>query len=106
MWRSGGSFCFAAVTTAPLAAETANQTKEQPQFGWREMWGGADATKDVWLLYTGVTLAPLSKDIYSDGLRLRMTSGYGQYSCNGNILDCGKVAVGANSAPSPRIGSG
>ena len=28
------------------------------------MWGGADATKDVWLLYTGVTLAPLSKDIY------------------------------------------
>jgi Cellulose biosynthesis protein BcsS len=56
----------------------------QPQYGWREMWGGADATKDVWLLYTGVTLAPLSKDIYSDGLRLRMTSGYGQYHYDGH----------------------
>lgn len=51
----------------------------QPQYGWREVWAGADATKDVWLLYTGMTLAPFSKDIYSDGLRVRINSGYGQY---------------------------
>ena len=52
----------------------------QPQFGWREMWVGADATKDVWLLYSGVTLAPLSNDVYTDGIRLRMAGGYGRYS--------------------------
>lgn len=52
------------------------------------MWGGADATKDVWLLYTGVTLAPLSNDIYSDGLRFRVNSGYGQYRFEGRDLSC------------------
>jgi hypothetical protein len=61
---------------------------EQPQFGWREVWGGADATRDVWLLYTGVTLAPLSKDIYSDGLRFRVTSGYGQYQFDERRSNC------------------
>jgi Cellulose biosynthesis protein BcsS len=80
--------------TTPCAAEGA----EDPQYGWREMWAGADASKDVWLLYTGVTLAPLSKDIYSDGLRLRVNSGYGQYTTtnvapvckykNGNLDSC------------------
>jgi Cellulose biosynthesis protein BcsS len=52
------------------------------------MWGGADATRDVWLLYTGVTLAPFSKNVYSDGIRLRMTSGYGRYAYDGHRLDC------------------
>lgn len=59
-----------------------------PKYGWREVWGGADATKDVWLLYTGVTLAPLSKDIYSDGLRFRVNSGYGQYQYEGRTIAC------------------
>ena len=53
---------FAAATRAAHAEDAVKP--QEPQFGWREMWGGADATKDVWLLYTGVTLAPLSKDIY------------------------------------------
>ncbi len=51
-----------------------------PQFGWREVWAGTDASHDVWLLYTGITVAPWSKDIYTDGFRLRAASGYGQYS--------------------------
>jgi hypothetical protein len=64
------------------------------------MWAGADATKDVWLLYTGVTLAPLSKDIYTDGLRLRMTSGYGRYTAQGGAasqLTC-NVSNGATNS--------
>lgn len=75
---------------ALLVAANSCAIADEPQYGWREVWGGADATRDVWLLYTGVTLAPLSKDIYSDGLRLRMNSGYGQYSYDGHILDCSK----------------
>ncbi|HPG89460.1 MAG TPA: cellulose biosynthesis protein BcsS [Hyphomicrobium sp.] len=60
----------------------------EQRYGWREVWGGADATRDVWLLYTGVTLAPLSKDIYSDGVRLRVNSGYGQYQFDERKTNC------------------
>lgn len=51
----------------------------QPQYGWREVWAGADATRDVWLLYSGITIAPFSRDIYSDGWRFRVNGGYGRY---------------------------
>lgn len=64
---------------------------QQPQFGWREVWAGSDVTKDVWLLYTGVTLAPWSKDIYTNGWRIRSASGYGEYTfpaCALNDPDC------------------
>ena len=36
---------------------------------WRETFSGADVTSNVWLLYSGVTLAPTS-DIYGDGVNL------------------------------------
>lgn len=49
----------------------------------REAFTGTDVTSDVWLLYSGVTLAPTS-DIYADGLRLRATGGYGQYRYQGH----------------------
>lgn len=51
----------------------------QPQYGWREMWLGADAMRDVWLLYTGITLAPWSEDMNQPGWRLRTQAGYGRY---------------------------
>lgn len=35
--------------------------------------------RDVWLLYTGITLAPWSEHVYDPGWRLRLQSGYGQY---------------------------
>lgn len=50
---------------------------------WRETYAGADVSRDVWLLYSGVTLAPTS-DIYSDGIRLRASGGYGQYRYSGH----------------------
>lgn len=69
----------ALITAAGHSAGADPAEPPQPQFGWREVWAGADATRDVWLLYSGVTLAPWSNDIYSNGLRLRATGGYGQY---------------------------
>jgi hypothetical protein len=78
------------------AGETAKN--QEPEFGWREMWLGADASKNSWLIYTGVTLAPLSKDIYSDGLRLRMSSGYGKYGY--------KITKAANKPSCPETKKG
>ena len=75
---------------SPAGAQTTEPP--QPRYGWREVWAGADATRDVWLLYSGVTLAPWSADVYSDGLRLRTTGGYGQYHYRATTLesvDCG-----------------
>jgi hypothetical protein len=46
----------------------------------REIYGGVDAADDQWLAYTGMTFAPFSRDLYSDGWRLRFGGGYGQYS--------------------------
>ena len=70
-------FCAAAglVSATPLAA----QETEGPKYGWREVWTGGDAMRDVWLLYTGITLAPWSAHVYDPGWRLRVQSGYGQY---------------------------
>lgn len=79
-------------TSGDSAAEPADDPNTQT-YGWREVWGGADATKDVWLLYTGVTLAPLSKDIYSDGLRFRVNSGYGQYRYGGRTVACDQLGT-------------
>lgn len=50
---------------------------------WRETFSGADVTSNVWLLYSGVTLAPTS-DIYGDGVRFRAAGGYGQYRYSGH----------------------
>jgi Cellulose biosynthesis protein BcsS len=84
-WGSATPFVLlqSALTVLCLIACSVVRAAEpatDPEFGWREMWIGADASADVWLIYTGVTLAPYSKDIYSDGVRLRMSSGYGKYS--------------------------
>ena len=47
--------------------------------GPREIWFGADAGLNNWLVYTGGTYAPWS-DIHADGFRLRSTAGYGSFS--------------------------
>ncbi|MEQ1669466.1 MAG: cellulose biosynthesis protein BcsS [Hyphomicrobium sp.] len=91
-----GTLAAALAIAASAPAMAGNPSEPaQPEYGWREMWGGADATKDVWLLYTGVTLAPFSKDIYSDGLRVRMNSGYGQY----HYSRVGRASLTCGSTP-------
>jgi hypothetical protein len=45
----------------------------------REVWAGADVSSNVWLVYSGVTVAPWG-GIYDNGVRLRAAGGYGEYS--------------------------
>ena len=68
----------ALVLLAPLRVHA----DDPPQYGWREVWAGAQASGNVWLLYSGLTVAPHSH-MFDDGLRLRITSGYGGYSYEG-----------------------
>lgn len=58
-----------------------------------EVWAGADATENVWLLYSGTTLSPFG-DIHDAGLRLRFVGGYGRYAY------AGLRAVNRGAAPS------
>lgn len=43
-----------------------------------EVFAGADVASQVWLAYSGVTVAPFT-DIHSEGLRLRASGGMGEY---------------------------
>ena len=49
---------------------------------WREVWAGADVSTNVWLVYSGATVAPFS-GIHENGFRLRAVTGYGQYTYTG-----------------------
>jgi hypothetical protein len=50
-----------------------------PTYGSTEVWLGADASSHVWLLYSGATVAPYGH-LFEDGLRLRVSGGYGRYT--------------------------
>ena len=76
---SAGVLCACLALSAPDAR--ADDT-ERPDFGWGQAWSGADVHSNGWLMYAGATVAPYS-DIYSDGLRLRATTGYGGYGWQG-----------------------
>jgi Cellulose biosynthesis protein BcsS len=69
---------FACLTST--AARSNPGEPAQPKYGWREVWGGGDAMRDVWLLYTGMTLAPWSEHVYDPGFRLRSHMGYGEFN--------------------------
>ena len=60
-----------------------------PPTRWREVWSGADVASDVWLLYSGVTIAPFSH-IHGEGLRLRVVGGYGEYTFEDHFRDTGE----------------
>jgi len=60
---------------------------EPSKSGWREVWGGVDAASDQWLVYSGMTVAPWSRDIYSDGWRLRIGGGYGQFGYDRDVAN-------------------
>lgn len=47
-----------------------------------EAWAGAEASDNLWLLYSGTTFAPFG-NIRKDGLRLRFVGGYGEYRYSG-----------------------
>lgn len=81
---------------APIVHRSTN--RPQPNYGWREISGGVDAARDQWHSYSGMTLAPWSPNIYSDGWRLRVGGGYGQYSYERGVPDsigCGTLQTAA-----------
>ncbi len=47
-----------------------------------EWWSGADAIRHSWSTYSGVNWAPFGK-IADDGMRLRVSGGYGEYRYSG-----------------------
>lgn len=68
-----------------------------PEPVWREAWIGADATTSSWLVYSGITLSPLS-GIHDDGPRLRFATGYGGYRWQGTAKAFdGSVAHGTGT---------
>lgn len=77
--------CLWALAPTSLQAqdslEPSQDTLAPPQqkYGWVEVWGGSDVLQDVWLLYSGITLAPWSAHVYEQGWRLRSQAGYGAY---------------------------
>lgn len=68
---------IAALSALSLDAHADPKPNSGP--GWREIWAGADAASHVWLVYSGITVAPHG-DIFSEGIRLRVAGGYGGYT--------------------------
>lgn len=78
--RIAHNFVLFSLVALALCGRAHAAEPAQPKYGWREMWVGGDAMRDVWLLYTGVTLAPWSEHVYDPGFRLRAHSGFGQFN--------------------------
>ena len=72
------AFVFTSFTSSDALSDPTGPA--QPKYGWREVWGGGDAMRDVWLLYSGMTLAPWNEHVYEPGFRLRSHLGYGEFN--------------------------
>lgn len=78
--------CLVEGLTTPMRA-TADDASGKDTVPWREFWIGADLTEETWLVYSGATLSPFSH-IHDDGLRIRFSTGYGQYDYSGERTFC------------------
>src|SRR5688572_3168255 len=76
-YRLGAWPVILAAVALPLAAGPASA--DPASKSGREIWAGADISSNVWLLYSGVTIAPWS-GIHEPGIRFRAAGGYGGYS--------------------------
>ena len=72
----------AATTVLLLFTPLPTYAEDPPQYGWREVWAGADASSNVWHFYSGGSVAPFSH-MFDDGLRLRFAGDYGGYTYEG-----------------------
>ena len=73
--------CAALLATQPSSATDLELTEKPREW---QVWTGADASSNVWLLYTGVTFSPWSR-MHQDGLKLRASGGYGEYTYSDRI---------------------
>ncbi len=78
-------FCLTAFSLLdPATAHADAELRDKPPpVPWQELSAGVDIADNVWLLYSGVTLAPFG-DVRQSGLRLRAGGGYGQYRYSGH----------------------
>ena len=88
--RRGSAWCawLAAVTiatTTTFAPTSAFADPNAQPSGW-QVWAGADVSKNVWLVYSGVTVAPWS-GMHDDGWRFRSAGGYGEYEYDSTVWD-------------------
>lgn len=83
--RRSGSAWHALVAVLALTVVSLDPASADPeaQPAGREIWAGADISKNVWLVYSGVTIAPWS-GMHDDGWRFRTAGGYGEYEYDGN----------------------
>lgn len=63
-----------------------------------ETWAGAEASDNVWLLYSGMTFAPFGS-IRTDGLRVRFVGGYGEYTYSGRRPELNPAYTGNGDEP-------
>ncbi len=68
----------ALILAASPSARAESEKQGPPPPRNYEVFAGADVASHVWLAYSGVTMAPFT-DIHSDGLRLRVSGGMGEY---------------------------
>ena len=71
--------CTAMVLPPALSARADDSSS--PRFDV-EVWTGADASANAWLVYGGATIAPYG-DMFCNGIRFRVANGYGEYSYEG-----------------------
>ncbi|WP_334145321.1 cellulose biosynthesis protein BcsS [Hyphomicrobium sp.] len=81
-WHASAAALAAVAGHGSVATANAG---DEPASG-REIWAGADVSENVWLVYSGVTLAPWS-GIHDDGWRFRAAGGYGAYKYDSTIWD-------------------
>jgi hypothetical protein len=79
LWVIAGALA----TATPVAAGEDDRPSWREVWKWREAWSGVDASRDNWLVYSGMTLAPFSH-IHEPGLRFKFAGGYGHYSYSGD----------------------
>lgn len=75
------------------ASAEATRADPSPPAVSREIWAGADISRDVWLLYSGITIAPWS-GIHDPGWRFRAAGGYGGYAYEkegGPVVDKARI---------------
>jgi hypothetical protein len=73
---------LAAVASVAGAAAPVRASDPSGEIQHVEFHSGAEAFRHAWSLYTGATLAPFG-GLQENGLRLRVTGGYGAYSYSG-----------------------
>lgn len=73
----------------------------RPWIGPHQVWTGIDTIDDVWLFYSGVTIAPFSDTMHSDGWRLRVAGGYGSYQYQ--LKQCARLPDGTTTCREPKF---